>query len=44
MYHYASNDDPTEDLAIVWEFPDADTIWVDLLVIDGTMYIPEIHW
>jgi len=40
-YMYTSLDDPSEIVALVYIFPDADTVWVDLLVIDGKQYKPK---
>jgi hypothetical protein len=42
LYNYVSNDDPTEDLAVVWIFPGPDTVWVDLLVFGDVQYIPSL--
>jgi hypothetical protein len=41
LYRWISNDDPDENLAAAYIFPGADTVWVELLVINDVQQIPK---
>lgn len=41
VYHWVSNDNPLEDLAITVIFPNFDVAWIGLLVIGNIQYIPQ---
>lgn len=41
LYTFISNDNPNENVAVAWIFPERDAVWIELLVIDDVQYIPQ---